>query len=493
MSSDFTFTKSQILICSSLSFVLGIASGLIYPSKIPSWYFLLVPAVFFAVSILPTFNFKKWLLIAIFLSFFLCGYFRAMSVNSRTSNFDSKISEEVIVVNEPQVQNGQLKFEIQPKNNYQKLLAITSSYNSIHYGDEILLQGNPKPAKSSSDFNYQKFLEKDDIYGIIYYPKIITLSRNKGSQVKSKIFEIKRYFTEHLKEVVPEREHGLLIGILLGDKSGIDSDIIKNFQATGTTHIIAVSGFNISILIIALQKPSRYLGRRWSFIFSVVAIVLFTIMTGGGASVVRAAIMGMLLLVANSLGRLYSITPALLLTAALMLLHSPLMLFYDAGFQLSFLATIGIVYGVPVFEALTEKVNPVFGIKTILIATLCANLITMPLLLYEFQSISIISPLINVLILPLVPVIMLLGFISIAPFFGTGFGFLTTWLIKVMIIITKQGSLIPYAQINTTITLWQMFLLWVVLIAIFFYLKSRLSHTSPRVTMNENPIKNGIF
>jgi competence protein ComEC len=250
---------------------------------------------------------------------------------------------------------------------------------------------------------------------------------------------------------VPEREHGLLIGILLGDKSAIDSDIIKNFQATGTTHIIAVSGFNISILIIALQKPSRYLGRRWSFIFSVVAIVLFTIMTGGGASVVRAAIMGMLLLVANSLGRLYSITPALLLTAALMLLHSPLMLFYDAGFQLSFLATIGIVYGVPVFEALTEKVNLVFGIKTILIATLCANLITMPLLLYEFQSISIISPLINVLILPLVPVIMLLGFISIAPFFGTGFGFLTTWLVKVMIIITKQGSLIPYAQINTTI------------------------------------------
>lgn len=214
-------------------------------------------------------------------------------------------------------------------------------------------------------------------------------------------------------------------------------------------------------------------------------------MTGASSSIIRAAIMGLLLLVSSLLGRLYSVTPALIFTASIMIAQSPLIIFYDVGFQLSFLATVGIVYGLPLLESLTPKISSLLGVKTALLVTLSASIITAPLLLYQFQSISLISPLVNLLILPLVPITMLLGAVSLIPFFGVGTGFITTLILKLIIQISKIGSVIPYAQIQFQITIWQMAVMWLLILAIFFLLK-RLSPKPTHATIDENPLNNGI-
>lgn len=217
-----------------------------------------------------------------------------------------------------------------------------------------------------------------------------------------------------MAEMIPTPEAGLLEGLLLGGDGKLPKNIQDNFSRTGTTHIVAVSGYNITIIAEYLMLSLLFLGfwRRQAFWFSILGIFLFILMIGFPSSAVRAGVMGMLLLWAMKNGRLANSQNAIVASAAIMLLINPLLLRWDIGFQLSFLATLGIIYLYPFLERRLVKKNKVFGILEILGLTISAQIFVLPIILMNFGSLSLISPLANVLVLPIIPLTMLLGFIA---------------------------------------------------------------------------------
>lgn len=207
-----------------------------------------------------------------------------------------------------------------------------------------------------------------------------------------------------------EPEASLLKGLLTGSRQDMPDNLRTAFRTTGLTHIVAISGFNITIILTAIGSLLFFLPFRWKLIPSIVGITLFTLFVGASASVVRAAIMGGLGLLAMQSGRLSHVRLSILWTAFIMLLHNPLSLWYDAGFQLSFLAVMGLAELGKPLEPLLEKLPKTLGIRETLSATIAASMSAMPWAAFRFGTISLISPLANLIVVPMVPLAMFFGF-----------------------------------------------------------------------------------
>lgn len=202
----------------------------------------------------------------------------------------------------------------------------------------------------------------------------------------------------------------LLAGILLGAKRNMSAELRQQFQATGTSHIVALSGYNVSIIVtVILNFCIRLVGRRYAWIPAVTIVVGFVIMTGASASVVRAAVMACMAQIGLVLGRPVAPMRALAYTALVMLWQNPLILRHDLGFQLSFLATSGLVLLVDPIATKLSWLTDRFSLRSNLSSTLAAILSTEPLLIAIFGRWSLVAPLVNAAVLPLVPLSMALG------------------------------------------------------------------------------------
>jgi len=240
---------------------------------------------------------------------------------------------------------------------------------------------------------------------------------------------LKNGFENSLGKILNEPQAAFLAGLLLGEKRGLPRELMADFSKTGTTHIIALSGYNITIIAVALMSLFNFfmLRRAISFWVAVALIVLFVLMTGASASAVRAAIMGILVLIAQQSGRLYSIRNALIFAGAVMVFINPKVLTFDLGFQLSFGATLGLVYLSPILKrwipplenenfqtGQVSKSTPkiILTLKQILVTTLSAQIAVLPLLVINFGQLSLIAPLANLAILPFIPLTMFWGFVA---------------------------------------------------------------------------------
>lgn len=200
-----------------------------------------------------------------------------------------------------------------------------------------------------------------------------------------------------------------MAGLLTGSRRGIPDDVMESFNATGLTHIIAISGYNISIVIALIMGLLIWLPQRIRFYPAVIAIIIFTIFVGASAAVVRAAIMGILGLIALQCGRETSTRLMIAWTGAVMIAWNPKILLYDAGFQLSFLAVIGISELSPLLDRFLYRLPRTFAIKESVQMTLAAQIATAPLILFLFRRLSLVAPLTNLLVAPVIPLAMLLG------------------------------------------------------------------------------------
>ena len=216
-------------------------------------------------------------------------------------------------------------------------------------------------------------------------------------------------------------EASLLQGIVLGLKAGIPKLLYDEYNATGTSHIIVISGSNISLVarLFALSF-GQLLGKRRAYWLTLAGIALYVLLVGADAAVVRAGLMGGLYVTARHLGRLATAHVSLAASAVMLTFIEPLAL-WDAGFQLSFAATLSLILFSPPLEALVERglarlvssVKATAGIlrflNEALVATLAAQVLTLPVVAYHFGRLSLVSPLANLLILPVQPPIMTLG------------------------------------------------------------------------------------
>ena len=285
------------------------------------------------------------------------------------------------------------------------------------YGDRLSLEGLLQTPPEDEDFSYRAYLLRQNIHTYLPFPRVERLSRAAASPILAKIYDLREWAYAKIYQLFPSPEAPLLAGILLGIESDLPPGVARAFQDTGTAHIIAISGFNIAILAELFMKLfSKALSRWWAVLAAVLAIAGYTILVGGMPSVVRAAVMGSMALVAVQIGRRSTGANSLAFTAALMCLFNP-HLPWDVSFQLSFTATMGLMlYGERMqrgFQNLLEKRLPTEQAQRIaapvgeyVLMTLAAQALTLPVILYHFQRLSLSALLANPLILPVQPLVM---------------------------------------------------------------------------------------
>lgn len=427
-----------------LSGFLGFASGILCSSLfVFSWH---VPALLlvFAAGMLLTWKLRRNPLFVGTAIFLLCAVLGAVRVMltpaSLPSTFVSLLETEITlegrVVAEPDIRETmqRITLEVEREGEKTNVLAVAPLFPEVSYGETIEVTGTlvlPEPFETDSGrtFRYDRFLAKDGIFALVEFAKLTSVSPPEGirAQVMGSLLSLKHWFQDGLSYALPEPSASLASGLITGGKQGLGEELLDAFIIVGLVHIVVLSGYNVMIVAEAvLLLCGRLFSRRAAAVFAGVTVGLFVLAAGAGAASVRAGLMAGLALLARATGRTYAVVRALLVVAVLMLVANPFLLAYDPGFQLSFIATVGLILLSPVFERKLGFVKSAFW-RDLLAATLAAQIAVLPLLLYQTGLFSFASLPANLLVLPLVPLAMGLSAIAgvagmlvpaIAPYIG---------------------------------------------------------------------------
>ena len=346
-------------------------------------------------------------------------------------NDQEKISISGVVCSDPQHNERSVRFSVcvdrmeRPESRDLKgKLLVVQRNGEWKYGDRVTIYGIPQTPGENEEFSYKDYLAQRGIYSLMEYPYVKWIAYGKAGWVKSGLFALRQKAYHLIQDFLPQPEAGLLSGILLGIETDIPYELEKAFQDTGTAHIVAISGFNMAILAgIFLKGFRKYLSIWWAAVLAILAMALYTVLVGGAPAVARAAVMSCLAMSASLIGRGQSGMYTLALTAAVMCLFNPLLI-GDAGFQLSVTATLGLVlYADRLmnwFRNLAGKILPEQVVERItgpvsdyFLFTLAAQVMTLPVVLYHFERLSLTTLLANPLILPVQPLVMILGGIAV--------------------------------------------------------------------------------
>lgn len=272
-----------------------------------------------------------------------------------------------------------------------------------------------RPENFDPAFDYRSYLAGQGVGYLCPKANAFALVQAEASWWRHALHRIRMTVEETLRQALPEPEAGLALGLTLGGNDYLSREMKDIFARTGLSHIVAVSGFNMTVLVQFALVVGLLSGlwRRHALLVSAVLIVLFLLLIGAPASALRAALMTGAAFLAYFFGRLPTSTNALLLAAALMLSFNPLLLRFDVGFQLSFLATLALIVGGPLIETLLPLGTWWGKALAIPLYTFIIELFTFPVLFGTFGQASLIAPLTNFLVLPLVPVAMILALLSL--------------------------------------------------------------------------------
>jgi len=279
-------------------------------------------------------------------------------------------------------------------------------------------------------------------------------------------------FVSYFARALPPPFGNLVSSIVIGGRGLLSPTLRNQFIVTGTLHLFAVSGYNVTIVLKIFADWLRWLSPKLGFLAGSLIIVAFAALVGGQASVVRAAILAWLLLVARLIGRQGTILPLTALAATLMVIHKPSILLHDIGFQLSFAAFLGLVYISPLIEekiAKLERWMPKSFISTAA-ATVGAQMVVLPLLLGHFGQLTPLSPIVNFLVLPIVPVMtiaaLVIGIVgSLAGQILLPLAYLLYPLAWYLVSVTEWFAKLPGSQIK--IEQWPWWLTLVAYLAIY--------------------------
>lgn len=297
------------------------------------------------------------------------------------------------------------------------LQAVSPHYGTYHvslpvhaeasYGDVIRAMGSIRPP--------------DTKHGTwrITASTVTVLTPRSGISIRPMLFAIRNAFLRNITTALPAREAALAAGLTIGDRAGFDAELTDAMAVSGTTHLVALSGYNIAIIVssIGLLFAGR-LRRKTVAVITIIFITLFVLLVGGEASIVRAAIMGSLMIIAREAGRIRSIHRAILFSAFCMCIIRPTVV-HDIGFQLSFLSLLGVVYVLPFIKAhLPIHPNPdaLIDWKEQGLTSFSAQAAVFPILLINFDQVSLSGIVANVLIVVTIPATMLfsalIGFVG---------------------------------------------------------------------------------
>lgn len=403
----------------------------------------------------------SWLLLfflagAVLYSWQKAAYFPKIDIQDETLTTSGEI------INDPYLSYKNQEIIVKTIHNGQSflLLAKVPRYPKFSVGDSVKITGKLQKPGTIEDFDYERYLRGKRVAYTMLMPenaeKIESMKSLKYQALRY-LYQFKHSFEESLNQNLHEPYSSLAAGIITGAKRSMPDNLANDLSAAGLTHIVALSGFNITIIIVAISAAlSSFLSRKKIFALGALLVFAFIIMTGASSSVVRAGFFSLLILFGKTLGRKAYQVNVLLITAVVMLTFNPFILTDDMSFQLSFLAFCGIIYLSPIISRSVEKSFlkslPSY-IKAPLSETLSAQIMVLPLISFAFGKISLIAPISNVLVLWIIPLAMLLAFITgfaaimVAPI-GTFFAYITWPVLYYIIAISKISAKLPLAMLE---------------------------------------------
>jgi competence protein ComEC len=349
-----------------------------------------------------------------------------------------------------------------------RMLVFVPRYPAYHYGDVLRIDGELATPPRVDDFDYAGYLSHQGIYSTVYYPDVTVVETEQGFAPLAWIYSLREHLSRVLTQVLPEPQAALAQGMLLGIRTNIPADLNQDFSRSGAIHLLAISGLHVGIMAGIMLGVGLWLfgRRRYLYVWLALgAVWLYAILTGLNPPVLRSAIMATLFLVAEALGRQRSAMVALTLAAAVMTGISPYIL-GDASFQLSFLAMAGLVFIFPALSALGRRVvaaslgesglavTSANAVVDIFSAALGATIAVWPVIAYYFGMFSLVGPLATFLLVPVLPVIVLLGTLTV----GLGlvslaiarvFGWLVWPFLSYMILVVNGLGSPSLASVDT--------------------------------------------
>lgn len=458
-------TSSKIFLYFCLSFIGGTAAASFF--SVPS----LVPLIGFAFglgSIAIFWRDKRVVIFGFCSILFFLGSLRMYgeAKDNAENSFEIRKQEVVLrgVVTDdptPRLQSQQLAIKPEYLNGEKwtfgdrKVLIQTNIFGKYEYGDFLEVQGVISEPENFEQFDYKAFLRREGIYWVMQNPKIEVVGSGYGHIILEKLYAIKHRARRTFQEYISSPQSEVLVALVFGEDKLLSKEFLEKLNRVGLRHIIAVSGMNITIIATMVMAVMLRIGfwRSHAFYLTILFIILFIAMIGFPPSAVRAGIMGGLFLLAAHVGRLSSASRAIVGASAIMLAINPMLLRFDAGFQLSFAAMLGIIIFGEFFEKKLSKVPnwELFPLRKTLGMTFAAQLGTAPVLLLYFDIFSFITPLTNILVVPLTSPLMMVTIIfaivaSFVPFVAIPIGWLLWLSANFIIVVTETFAKIPFGS-----------------------------------------------
>jgi len=387
------------------------------------------------------------------------------------------------VVREPDERQSFTQLYVQVEDEI--VLVRGSRFVSVNYGDQVTVIGELERAESfltdtGRVFDYPSYLQARGVQYVVSFAQVTVIDSDNGNPVVAGLLQIKQRFADRVQAVLPPPQSDLGLGLLLGVKQSLGKELEDAFRRTGLIHIVVLSGYNVMLVIAFFWWVTSWvLPLRGRVIVSVVGIVLFAIMVGLSATVVRASIMAGILLLAKYIGARYDVLRALLFAGLIMVLLNPYLLLYDLGFQLSFMATLGLVLFLPFFEEDLATQTKQLSLRDIFWATLTTQIFVLPLLVFHIGEVSLVAIAVNMLVLPVVALAMLLTFVTGVVSFvsvplAAPFALLANLVLAYIIVIVEQFDRLPFtSMLIPSIAVWQLVGLYVLIAVGWFAWKKR--------------------
>ena len=433
---------------SGLAFLSGITLGTLTSLSLPNEVFLLplVPLLFKRKA------FSVVLLVSLF------GFFRVNQYKTEVlyTSLSAGLQEvEGVLVTDPDRREGEQILVL--KTTEGKVQVQISPYLHFEYGDSLKVKGKVELTGGflkEEELSYRHYLESKGIVALVYRAELTSHQRDDGSFLRG-LYAFKARLETYLLSLFPEPEASFANGLLLGSRRGIPEDLTEAFQKVGLYHIVAISGSNISLVIAVFFALFSFLSFKRRVVISVICICVFILLVGASSTVIRAGLMGSLTLWGLYFGRKSVALFALFWSVLFLVMWNPYMLLYDIGFQLSVASTFGLLTVQPVLK---ERFGMIFSkfpewslsLQEAFWLSLSAQITTLPFMAYYFGRLSLISPFVNVLATPFIPLAMFFSALTLVCPFGFPFAWASLFFIEKIALWTAQ---IPWVEFSVPFSL----------------------------------------
>jgi competence protein ComEC len=371
------------------------------------------------------------------------------------------------------------------------LLALVPRDTPVLYGDHVVVSGAiiapaPFDTDTGRTFDYAGYLRVQGVSAMIKSATVEDVVPGSWSLQKF-LFSIKHTFEASIEKLFPEPDASLLEGILLGERSGLPKDLNDAFITSGLVHVVVLSGYNMSVVSENMLRITSFLPTVLNYGAATMLMILFALMSGAGATTVRALVMGVIAILARYLKRSADAMRALIVAGLGMALWNPHIILHDTSFILSMLATFGLITLSPSAEKILWWMPERFGVRAIAASTLSVQLFVLPALLYLTGVLSFLALPANILALPVVPTAMLMGFLAgvagfVHPLLAFPFTVVADTLLRWMILVAQTEHSLPLSStVVATFPAWVAVLFYVPLTAFaswLYYRNVSRSHSS---------------